>query len=116
MSRLKSLPIPREISFKLPPVGPTVGAVAVMAAGVMPSCCSCCCGAGVETPEGVLLLLLPRAGVPKRSTLSRATDMMALPNVVGSKRACRFDVLTLAAVESEPRPDARFPAAPMPPL
>lgn len=65
--------------------------------------------------------MAPSAGLPKRSTPSRAADMMALPSVVGSKRACRFEVLALAAEESEPRPDARLPAAlpvlpPPPPL
>lgn len=78
------------------------GRVVAVGAGVDPGAVAISgWGEGVAKPEEGRLGEVPTsAGLPKRSTLSRAADMIALPNVVGSNRAWRFEVLTLAAEES----------------
>lgn len=57
-------------------------------------------------PEGVCEGVDPRVGVPSRSTPSLAAFMIALPNVEGSKRVGRLEVLRVAALERFPIPDA----------
>ena len=69
-----------------------------------------CCGGGLVTLDsaGVVVILDPKPGVPSRSTPSRAAVIIALPNVLGSKRAGRLEVLRDAALESEGRPVGKW--------